>query len=87
MDKDGKEIEEETTKLSTGMIIKVDSEEENEKQYVISIIGDVNGDGEVDFQDILEVNKHRLDKEKLEGVNLIAGDVNEDEEASKTSYK
>ncbi len=48
-------------------------------QYTIIITGDTNEDGEANFQDILQINKHRLEKEKLEGANLKAGDVNQDE--------
>ena len=42
--------------------------------------GDVNGDGVVDFTDMLEINKHRLGKERLTGKYLEAADVNGDEE-------
>ena len=40
--------------------------------------GDANGDGKVDFKDMLAINKHRLGKVKLTGVNLEAADVNGD---------
>ena len=72
-DKDGNVLPEDT-KLTTGMIAKIGATD----QYTIIITGDVNEDGEADFQDILIINKHRLDKEKIEGANLVAGDVNED---------
>ena len=40
--------------------------------------GDVNGDGKVDFLDILAINKHRLGKTLLKGIYLEAADVNGD---------
>ena len=40
--------------------------------------GDVNGDGKVDFKDILLINKHRLNKAQLTGIYLKAADVNGD---------
>ncbi len=40
--------------------------------------GDANGDGKVDFKDILAINKHRLNKAKLEEPYLTAGDVTGD---------
>ena len=42
------------------------------------IKGDANGDGKVDFMDILAINKHRLGKVQLEGIYLEAADVNGD---------
>ena len=44
-------------------------------EYPIAIKGDVNGDGYADIKDILSINKHRLNKVKLEGVYFIAGDI------------
>ena len=41
-------------------------------------VGDVNGDGNIDFDDILEINRHRLNKGKLEGNALLAADVDND---------
>ncbi len=72
-DKTGNIINEDQ-KLITGMIAKIG----NTQEYTIIITGDVNEDGDADFQDILQINKHRLEKEKLEGINLKAGDVNQD---------
>lgn len=40
--------------------------------------GDANGDGKVDFMDILAINKHRLGKAQLTGAYLEAADVNGD---------
>lgn len=49
--------------------------------YKIVVKGDVDGDGKVDIEDIFAINKHRLNKLKLENEFLLAGDVNDDKEA------
>ena len=41
--------------------------------------GDVNGDGKADFNDMLAINKHRLNKKLLEGAYLKAGDIDKNE--------
>ena len=46
-------------------------------EYPIAIKGDVNGDGYADIKDILSINKHRLNKTKLENIYFIAGDIDE----------
>ena len=46
--------------------------------YKIIVTGDTNGDGKADIQDILNINKHRLNKGNLENEYLKAGDVNGD---------
>ncbi len=50
----------------------------NVTSYDEVLKGDTNGDGKVDFKDILAINKHRLNKAKLTGIYLEAGDVNGD---------
>ena len=57
--------------------VKAKSDSETEK----FIKGDANGDGKVDFLDILVINKHRLGKVLLTGVNLKAADVTGDKKA------
>ncbi len=47
--------------------------------YTLIVSGDVNGDGQANFYDILDVNKHRLNKIVLHDVFARAGDVNYDE--------
>ena len=59
--------------IGTNTKIKVGSLE-----YTLIVIGDTNGDTKADLQDILQINKHRLNKTNLKGTSLIAADVNQD---------
>ena len=52
--------------------------------YTIIVKGDTNKDGKVDILDIMQINRHRLNKERLTGASLEAGDVNEDENVNIT---
>ena len=61
--------------MSKGIVITKGVET---KEYVIVIKGDVDGNGEVNFDDILQVNKHRLKKVLLKGAFEIAANVNND---------
>ena len=54
---------------------------ETTKEYVIVVKGDANGDGDANFNDILQVNKHRLHKITLTGAFVKAGDVTGDKVA------
>ena len=65
-------------KMATGMVIKF-KKGEQEKDLTVSIKGDVTGDGEIDFKDIVSMNKHRLGKTKLRGVYETAGKVTNEE--------
>ena len=42
----------------------------------IVIYGDVNGDGQISMGDLVKINRHILELAKLNGVFLVAGDVN-----------
>lgn len=46
--------------------------------YTLVVLGDTNRDGQANIQDIMQINKHRLNKSQLTGCNLKAGDVNKD---------
>ena len=54
---------------------------ENKVSYTLVVKGDCNGDGQVNIQDILSINKHRLEKVQLKDEYLTASDVNEDSKA------
>ena len=73
LDKSNKELSNEDL-IGTGSKIIL-----NENNiYTIIIIGDTSGDGKADIKDILAINKHRLNKIKLDGIYQVAGDVNKD---------
>lgn len=63
-----------TEKLATGMKMLLD----NNVYYKIIVKGDCNGDGQANLQDILLINKHRLNKTQLKNEYLTAGDTDED---------
>ena len=48
------------------------------KTLIVVQYGDTNGDGVADLKDILQINKHRLNKSLLINEFIIAGDVNFD---------
>lgn len=57
-------------KLSTGCIIN--------DTYTVAVLGDVNGDGEVDAIDLLLIKRRLLGTHKLEGCYSISADLNND---------
>ena len=67
-----------TKTADVSITVVANSDPISEPEYVL---GDANGDGEVDFSDILTINKHRLGKVMLTGVNLEAADVTGDGKA------
>ena len=77
-----KEGEKELTKtdiIKTGQILI-----SGENTYTLVVLGDTNGDGKASIQDIMQINKYRLNKTNLEEKYLLAGDINED---GKTNIK
>ena len=66
--------------IGTGYVLNVIKGEET-RSYVLVVKGDCTGDGKADFNDMLKINKHRLNKKKLEGEYLKAGDVTKDGKA------
>ena len=68
------EEQEETKVIATGM--KVELRYKNEtKILTIVVAGDVNGDGNIRFSDMIRVNQHRLGRDILQGEYLLAADV------------
>lgn len=78
LDKNSQELGEEDI-IATGMrlILKLGNET---KEFKLIVWGDTTGDGKADFKDMVSMNKHRLNKQKLEDEYLIAGDITEDNE-------
>ena len=75
---DGKTQVSSTDKTGTGMIAIFYQGDKKLYEHTIIVKGDCNGDGKADFKDILLINKHRLNKAKLQGAYLEAGDINLD---------
>ena len=73
-DKNDKEITGEDANIATGIKIVITNGDEK-KEFIVVVRGDNNGDGKADFNDMLQMNKHRLEKKLLEGAFLKAGDV------------
>ena len=48
------------------------------REYLILIYGDVNGDGKINSVDLLLLQRHILEIEKIEGIYLKAGNVRKD---------
>lgn len=68
--------------LKTGQTIKLTTPAGETKSFIISVIGDTSGDGEVTILDLLRVQKHLLGSSKLTDYNLVAGDTNADGEVT-----
>ena len=61
------------------MKLTVDNEN---AQYTIIVIGDINGDGISDITDLARIKLHLIDKSILSGINYEAGDVDRDKRIS-----
>ena len=73
-DKDNNEVSEEET-LKTGMKLT----DNNENSYTIVVMGDLNGDGIVNIQD-LSILKMNILENNLEGAYLMASDLDNSED-------
>lgn len=63
--------------IGTGMTVEISSGDEK-ITYNVIVTGDCTGDGIADFNDILVINKYRLNKVQIEGEYLKAADVTND---------
>ena len=68
------ELLEEDDAAATGMRIKFILNGKQE-EYTLVVTGDTDGNGDATFSDILQINKHRLNKVSLVEEYLKAGDV------------
>ena len=60
--------------VTTSMKLEISLDDEK-LELTIVVKGDTNGDGKSDLYDILEINKHRLNKALLTNERLLAGNV------------
>lgn len=54
--------------------------------YTVSVLGDVNGDGEVTPSDYMRVKNHIMNKSKIDGAALTSADVNKDGNITPSDY-
>ena len=71
----GKKLEE-NEMIGTGSKIRLLEDGKVKMEYKVVIYGDVNGDGKINSIDLLVLQRHILEIEKLQGVFLIAGNIN-----------
>ena len=80
--KGNEKIETGTGLVCTGYKLKVTKGTETNgietKEYTLVVKGDCDGNGKADFKDMLKINKHRLNKVKLQGAFLEAGELTGD---------
>ncbi len=64
--------------VGTGSKVRIKENGNVLREYLILIYGDVNGDGKINSVDLLVLQRHILDLEKIEGIYLKAGNVRKD---------
>ncbi len=72
-------------KIATGMkfSLKISNTQYN---YIVVILGDVNGDGAIYATDYVKIRNHIMGKSQLSGASLQAADVNRDNKVQATDY-
>lgn len=72
------ELLQDTALCGTGSKIKIIKEETNEvlAEYVILLYGDVTGDGKINSVDLLVLQRHILEIEKIDDIFRKAGNIN-----------
>ncbi len=71
------------TKITTGSTIDAnfeDNKSNHHLNYKISVLGDLNGDGEIKISDIQKLYKALKGKQTLTNIEKMAGDINNDNE-------
>ena len=61
--------------VGTGSTIKVLNNKDLIMEYTVIMYGDVNGDGKINSVDLLVLQRHILEKEKISGIFLKAGNI------------
>ncbi len=79
-DADGTLIEDLTTVLATGMMLRMMDGETVLNQLTISVMGDIDGDGDIGTADKARLNSYTLGNLELKGANLLSCDLDGDGE-------
>lgn len=72
------ELLSETDIVGTGCKIRIKENGNILREYIILIYGDVNGDGKINSVDLLVLERHILEMEKLEGIYIKAANTRKD---------
>ena len=64
--------------VGTGSTIRLLKDGQTIMEYYIILYGDVNGDGKISSIDLLVLQRHILELEKLSGVFIKAGNIRKD---------
>ncbi len=72
--------------IKTGMILKTSNGSGDDKNYSISVKGDLNGDGLVTISDLIYLKSHLLGISKLTAVLEMSGDLNDDSSVSISDF-
>ncbi len=75
VDREGNTLNDEDV-IGTGMILKLG----NDLEYVLSVIGDLDGDKEITVNDLAKMKLHFIKSELLTGAYLKAADIDKDEQ-------
>ena len=75
IDSSGEEIPDDSFVGTNSKIIILDENEEIVMEYIIILYGDIDGDGKINSVDLLVLQRHILEIEKLNGVFLKAGNI------------
>lgn len=69
------ELLQDTDIIGTGSIVRVKENEDILRDYKIILYGDVNGDGKINSVDLLVLQRHILEIDKLEEIYKKAGNI------------
>ena len=73
----GTDGRENTGAVATGDCLELyDKNKKKLSSYTIVIYGDVNGDGEINELDLVQLNQHIMGQQQLSGCYLLAANVN-----------
>ena len=77
LDKEDSVIEDNTNKVGTGYKLKIELPSQT-LHYIMSVRGDINGDGQVNINDVIKIARFVINNDEVNGIEYIyAGDVND----------